>query len=424
MQGLHDLAEIIARAAYLLALAVAPPLFSPEPAPAARPILASLLALAVIAALLFAAARLRARAGGVEGRAAAALIWISVAAALGAAAYFRADRAPLGRGLLAVAIPIWGALAAVAAIVGERRFAANFRHKRAVAAILTITLGGALVASASSWIGSPPRMWAEALARDGENARALDELTRAPMRAKRWAAARAIVGECLALHPESCACQARRADLAIRARAFGEALEQARAVSERCPADPAAQAILAEALALQGDASEAEGEARRGLELGGPEARLRYALAVALNRLGKRADALAEARLALERGGGRDAALLVGALAIDAGELDVAARALEPIAAADPSDGDAQYDLALVADKRGDYNRARTGYLAALRADPKLASARYNLVVLTQRRGVGEEAKHHAKKFQEAFPDDPRGAEIARIVSPPPEPPR
>jgi len=96
--------------------------------------------------------------------------------------------------------------------------------------------------------------------------------------------------------------------------------------------------------------------------------------------------------------------------------LPISQKALAPIVAADPTDAEALYDLALIADKRGDYNGARSGYLAALRYDSTLADARYNLVMLTQKRGVFEEAKHHAKKFAEAYPNDPRGADLARIV--------
>ncbi|WP_420894956.1 tetratricopeptide repeat protein [Sorangium cellulosum] len=77
------------------------------------------------------------------------------------------------------------------------------------------------------------------------------------------------------------------------------------------------------------------------------------------------------------------------------------------------------YNLALIDDKRGDYNGAREGYLAALKADPRNADARYNLALLTFRAGIVEESRHHARKFLEAFPEDPRSGQLARTTGMP-----
>ncbi len=182
-----------------------------------------------------------------------------------------------------------------------------------------------------------------------------------------------------------------------------QALAEARAAFDRCPSSAAARATEAEALAIYGDAEQAEQAARAGLALR-DDGRLRYALALALDRTGRTAEAIDEAKRAVALGAGRDASLAVGSLAIRAGDLDTAAAALTPLVAADPGDAIAQYDLALVADRRNDYNRAREGYLAALRADPQQAQARHNLVYLTLRQGAVGEARHHAERFAASFP--------------------
>lgn len=126
---------------------------------------------------------------------------------------------------------------------------------------------------------------------------------------------------------------------------------------------------------------------------------------------------MTRAEAALAAGGGRDAGVQVAELAIRLDRLDRAAEVLQPLVDADRDDAIAQYDLALVHHRRSDYNGARAGYLAALRADPRLADARYNLALLCWEQGVHEEARHHAERFTAAFPDDPRGAELARTMA-------
>jgi tetratricopeptide (TPR) repeat protein len=413
------LLDVVTRAAWLLLLAIAPPLFSPEPAAAENPIAAATVSVVFFAAVAYGALALRRWGAAAIARAAALLIWVALAAALGTAFYFQGVHAPLGRGVPVVAVPVWAALAMTAALVAERRLGRSARGKP-IAAAATVAIGAILFALASTWLGSPTKMWWEALRREAEHPRAIAELTRAPVQARDYTAARAITDECLRLHPTSCRCKAERIEIAIRSRAFIEALEQAFTAQALCRGEPYVHALYAEALGLNGRAAEAENEALRGLGLGGPEARLRYALALGLSGLGKDAEAVVEAKRALELGAGRGAALLIAASALARGDLNEATQVLTPIVAADPNDADAQYDLALAADRGGDYNRARSGYLAALRADPSFANARYNLVILTFRRGVVEEAKHHARSFAEAFPRDPRGKDLARLVGLPP----
>ena len=408
------LLDVVARAAHLFFLALAPPLLSPEPAPHHNPIVAAILGALLLAAVLYGAVRLRAWGAGQHSLSgSAALAWVAVAAALGAALYFREGRAPLGRGVVFVAVPLWASITLAASTIAGKKLP-RARNARGFAALAVLTVAALLFALASSWLVSPKQMWWEALRRNGEHPRAIGELTRKPLGSRDFLAARAVADECLRLHPQSCRCQGERAEIAIRARDFVQALEHARSAYDRCPGDGAMRALHAEALGLSGQSMRAEEEARQALVLGGPEARLRYALALALAGQGKDAESMREARRALELGAGRSAALFVGSTALVKGDLDEAARALGPLVAADPGDAEAQYDLGLVADRRGDYNAARTAYLAALRSDPAFADARYNLALLTFRRGAVDEAKHHARKLREDHPGDPRGAELAR----------
>jgi tetratricopeptide (TPR) repeat protein len=171
--------------------------------------------------------------------------------------------------------------------------------------------------------------------------------------------------------------------------------EAAPAPAASAPADSAAPA------APSGDAAEAEAHYLRALE---------YEAA------GRNVEAREEVDHAIALGAGRDAKLLAAKLAILREDLAGATALLEPLVAADPKDATAQYNLGLIAQRKGEYNRSRTAYLAALRADPNHAASRFNLAVLTWDAGVKEEAQHHARKFLELSPGDPRGAELAARV--------
>jgi tetratricopeptide (TPR) repeat protein len=332
---LQILGDVVYRAACLVALAIAPPFLDPEPGLPAQLALSAAVSAVLLAAAAYGALRLRAAHPGRGGLAAAALIVVALIAAVACAAVFRGARAPLGRGLLFVAVPLWGGLAVAAGAVAGRRVGARAR----LAASMVVAVAGI-----------------------------------------------ALVG--------GAAMRARSAD---------------------------ARAALAMDLALHGDGAQAEKAAREALADDERSGRLHYALALALDRQGREAEALVEAQRAVDLGVGRDAALLVGAIAIAQGDLDRARRALDPFGG-DRTDAPVQYDRALIADRTNDYNKAREGYLTALHADPTFANARYNLVVLTLRRGVVEEAKHHAKKFAEAFPQDPRNADLQRLIAAAPAP--
>lgn len=145
------------------------------------------------------------------------------------------------------------------------------------------------------------------------------------------------------------------------------------------------------------------------------EAERHTAAAVELEAAGRLVEARAEVELALAGGAGRDAQLLAAKLAILRDDLDAATRLLEPLAA-DGTDALVLYNLGLIAQRRGTYNPARSRYLAALKADPNYAPARYNLALLTWDAGIKDEARHHALKFIELSPGDPRGPELAARV--------
>ena len=117
MQPLQLLTDTLVQAASLLALAAAPPLFSPAPPRSANPQVEALLAAALLAAVVIGALRLRAKLGSRVALAGAALMIAAVVAAIACSAVFRGARAPLGQGVIWVAIPLWAGLATVAAAV-------------------------------------------------------------------------------------------------------------------------------------------------------------------------------------------------------------------------------------------------------------------------------------------------------------------
>jgi tetratricopeptide (TPR) repeat protein len=150
-----------------------------------------------------------------------------------------------------------------------------------------------------------------------------------------------------------------------------------------------------------------------------------YVKALEFESAGRYIEARAEVEQALAAGAGRDARLLAAKLAILRSDLDTAADLLTPLAA-DGADALVHYNIGLVAQQRNQYNKARSAYLAALKAEPTYAPARFNLAVLAWDAGVHEEAQHHARKFLELSPDDPRAAELRTRVeldAPPPAPP-
>ncbi|AUX43173.1 hypothetical protein SOCE26_046160 [Sorangium cellulosum] len=433
MAWLAELALLLVRALHLLVLAVAPTWLSPEPLPPHALALAGSLSAAALAAALGLSAWFAARLETRLARNGAALLWLAIAVSLGASLYYRGPRAPLAQGAALVGVPLWAALATLAAAAAEHWLGSSFKHRRMGSAVAVVGLGAVQLLGAASLLGSPERMWWEALRRDGAHLRAVDELTRPLLERSKPDELEGAAARCLKMHPPAapaagapavaapatCACLALRAEARLRSRKAEAALRDAEAARARCPEQKGARATLAEALAVAGRTERAEAEARAALAEGGDPSRLRYALALAHERAGRLAEAREEAERAVAAGAGRKAQLLAGALAILAGDLEGATARLTPLVKQDPSDAEALYNLALIADKRGDYNGARQGYLAALKADPRNADARYNLALLTFRAGVVEESRHHARKFLDGFPEDPRGRELAQATGTP-----
>lgn len=441
---LADIAHQIVRAAYLLALTVVPKgVFSPEPPTPENLGLGVAVALIALAVILYGSARLRAAVDTPGARAAAALTWLSVAAALGATLLFRGERGPLERGILITALPVWAALATTASVAAGHYLGSDFKNRRMGALVIVLAAGALQYASAASFFTAPDRMWKDALRRDPANDAALAAVTRPLLRSYRYDDAKKLADRCLVAQPEACACLEARAHIALRkvsdrclaalpdvcacldgkteaaarAKALEDAFADAQAAATHCPDRALSRAALAETIALQGDNAQAEKEATEAVSLGEHEARTRYVLGLALQGQGKYDEANEQLTRAIEAGAGRDAKVLAGAIALLQNDLDKAEKWLAPLAGPTSNDAVASYNLALVADKRSNYNAARQGYLATLKIDPCYTSARYNLAHLTWNAGIKEEALHHARKFAEtAAPGDPMVDQLSALM--------
>jgi tetratricopeptide (TPR) repeat protein len=441
---LADIAHQIVRAAYLLALTVVPKgVFSPEPPVPENLGLSLVPAVLAIAAVLYGSARLRATVDTPAARAAAALTWLSVAAALAATLIFRGHRGPLERGVIITALPVWAALATTASVAAGYYLGSDFKNRRMGSLVIVIAAGALQYASAGAFLASPDRMWKDALRRDPANEEALTAVNRPLLRGYRYDDAKKLADRCLAVQPEACACLEARAQInlrkvsdrclanapdvcvcldakteaALRATALEAALADAQAAVTHCPERPMSKTVLAETIALQGDPATAEKEAAEAVALGGREDRSRYVLALALQGQGRYDEANEQLKLAVAAGAGRDAKVLAGAIALLQEDLDGAEKWLAPLGGAGSQDAVASYNLALVADKRNNYNAARQGYLATLRIDPCYSSARYNLAHLTWKAGIKEEALHHGRKFAEmAAPGDPMVEQLSAMM--------
>lgn len=410
------LADVLVRAASLLALAALPPVFSPEPAPSGDALEATLSAIALVAVVAGAVRFLRSARGGQE-KGGGVLLIVAVIAAVACAAVFRGPRGPLGRGVLFVAFPLWLGLASVAGAVAARRMKGAWRVTALVAVV-----GLSLLLPARRWLLSPERMEAEALLKDGDNPAAVGAHLEGALAKRDFDGVLKRLDACLAQSPLACGCLVQRSRVDVRLGRAAPAVEEARQAVASCPADPGAHAALAVALYTKGDSIDAEQEAKAALDKR-DDPRLHYALALAYAGQGKNAEALAEARVAAARGAGLDAALLVGKLAIEARDYAAAREVLTPLTRGDRPDPDALFDMGIVWTALGKYNEAREAYLGALRVDPAYANARFNLALLTLDHGVVEEAKHHARKFAELAPGDRQKNDYLaqRIAAGPPQ---
>jgi tetratricopeptide (TPR) repeat protein len=440
---LSEIAQHIVRAAHLLALTVVPQGLSPEPSSPENVVGAAVIAILVIAGILYGSIRLRSVIDTPSARAGAALTWLAVAAALGATLLYKGPSAPLARGIAITALPVWTAIAVTAWAAAGHFLGTDWKNRRMMALVLVVAAGALQYANAAAFLASPEAMYADALKRDPANDQALKGATAILLRTYRYDDARKRVDRCLAVQPEACGCLELRARIAVqrvsdrclapapdacacqsaaiasqtRAALLDAAVADARSATAQCPERAASKTILAETLALRGENEEAEREATEAVALDEKHGRARYALALALQGQGKYDEALEQLNRAVDAGVGRDGKLLAGALALIKNDLDAAERWLQPLAGSASRDAVAAYNLALIADRRSNFNAARQGYLSALRIDPCYSSARYNLAHLTWKAGVKEEALHHARKFVEnAAPDDPLVGQLSALV--------
>jgi tetratricopeptide (TPR) repeat protein len=414
-----DLSETLARLVHLIALCVAPGFLSPDPAPdgGAHGVIAAL----VLIVSLWAAARFARKMNTRLGRLAAGSWWVVFAVGLGALLWFRGEHAPLGAAVPFVAPVVWASLALAAAAAGDRLLKQDLRWRALVPATLVVLIGAGLVGSAWSLLRSHERMWTRALDLEPAHERAVTVLAAHLSNRRHHDQALGLAERCIAKDRASCTCHALRIEAELRLRQFALGLDHARGIVELCAQEPRVHASLAQALVLTGANDAAMAAVSRALALvsstGEPmPPSVHYAHALVLDGLGRRPEAAREAELAVATGGGRDARMLAAAIAIAAADLDSASRWVAEQLTVDPADPDALYNRALIADKKNDFNKAREGYLATLKLEPGYAAARYNLALLTWRYGVREEAKSHVRRFVEAYPGDPRAAQLLATI--------
>ena len=117
-----------------------------------------------------AAFRLRTKGLSRQTTLAAGLVMFAVAMAVAGGAGIRV--APLGRGVLPVAIPLWSGLALASWAVLRERFSDEQKPMRTLVAVGMLALGFGQLAASATWLGSVERMWHVTLSRDGNAARA------------------------------------------------------------------------------------------------------------------------------------------------------------------------------------------------------------------------------------------------------------
>ncbi len=416
-----SVAELAFRAVYLGLQTLAPSLVSPEPA--SRTTLQTVSAVAALVLPTGLALWLRRAAQTLESAFALAAWPLATVMLFVAAGSHTGADAPLLRGYYMAAPLVWVALAITAAAAAGHFLGSNWKNKRIGAAVIVLAVGIFVFRDAHELIASRSSMWAATLVRQpgSEDAFAAsfagpkidrDEETKA-------------VDLCLKARPDACVCLVARSDLRLRRRNFeGAAVDAKNAFAARCAVDrPAAGVTLREVLATS-LAKRNEWDAAEALLVDAPanqrSSRFLVARALVRQARGDLAAAEASAREALQVPDAalseRDATLLIASLEMQRGEKIEARKLLDDLIRRDPQDGDAIYDLALLDDLASSYNAAREGYLRALRANPELRAARHNLVVLTMRQGIVTEARHHALKFAETWPDDPRSAELIKLT--------
>ena len=404
--------SVLARAGQLFALVLAPRLPSPEPLGAPGTLDVALGLLAVVAPPALAVWMMR-RYDVLESKLAAAA-WLFASGSLIYSAQSVPTHSPLLGSYYTAAPFVWLALALTAATLAGQHLGTSFRNKKMGAGLITIAIGVFVYRDAHKFISSPTDQWAEVLARDPANERAFGE-TR-PALASDPARFEQALSACLQARPDACHCRLERASSQLLVRDATAALASLDA-SACGPQDIGAARLRATASALALPPQEAQAAVEVVLASHPEDATILGAKAIVLDRLGRSDEALELADRAVQAGAGYEARLLLAALRIAKGELEPAKALLTPLAQEFPGSADVAFDLALIADREGRYNEAREGYLRALKLRPAFAASRYNLALLTLRYGFKEEAKSHARRFAEAFPEDPRGKELTALVT-------
>lgn len=409
---------LFSRIAWLFALGIAPLVPSPEPSVTA-------VWLALLGALLLAlpplyAGWLARSYGAFEAKVAFLLLISADAMIAWKASSTLSEGVPLMAGYYVIAVPLWAGLAALAATIAGQYLGTSFKNKRMGAAIATIAIGFFVFRDAHELVASHELQWRSVLRGDPTHKRALSAL---PPEYFDSPEGRGRIEACLLVDSSNCFCRLHQAEHELARDQINAALIEAQTASCEGSAQAGRQReLLAVTLALSGRTAEAEALAEAGLAERPESPRLLYAAALVASQRGDADKTIALATQAASSPAGvarnikRGAQLLQAATEIGKGDRESAKNVLSAMAKETPDDADVVYNLALIADQEGDFNGAREGYLKALKLRPQLRGARYNLALLTLRFGATDEARHHAKRFVESFPDDARGpALLARI---------
>lgn len=418
------MAELFNRVVQLWFLVFAPRIPAPEPTSAgtgADVLVGLLLLLGPIAIAGWLVRRYETR----EAKGALAMWVLAAMALLFEARWTQTAGKPVLRGYYLAAPFVWAALGLTLATLAAQYLSVSFKNKRMGAFLVTIAIGIFIFRDATDYIANEKSQWRVVLKNSPAHELALlavvDELRNAPEGAED-------LERCIQVEPTSCVCRTVRAE---RWLASNNDLPQPASVSravtdlEEGVCGPGHKLLVratgarAVAYALRGRVEEAESAANSQLGDHPNDAKLLYALALVRNAQQLPDEALALVKRAVDAGAGRGAEILLAQQLIQMNDLPAARTYLKDYLTRHHDDVDALYNHALVADKQGDYNAAREGYLATIKAGPRTESgkhSRLNLVYLTQRFNVRSEAQFHARKFVEAWPDDPRGEALMLLV--------
>jgi tetratricopeptide (TPR) repeat protein len=331
----------------------------------------------------------------------AALATVTLLAAAVTAWRLPGGELPLGYGVRWVGPMVWATL-----LVAARRLApASWKN--------AVTLGVAMLAAVTGALSfarlrTPEAMWRSVVARRPDHAEAQVVLSRIVGRGADGAArATASLDRCVRMSPRSRPCWTERAQRRMDARDFAGASQDALRALAIDDDDVRSAVLRASALTrLQPIPAEAEGAARRAVELSPDDPRATLALALALDAKGDAAGATAALRRSMGIAPTLDGRLLETSVALRAGDVAAARTAARAAAALAPDDARATYNVGVVAQREGRYNEAREAYLRTLRGDPRNYAARLNLAVLTRDAGATDEARHHLEVLLRAYPGD------------------